>query len=66
MLECKTCEHNAENDRENCWPCLEAENDRYLSEKNWDADVCYSCGDLFKEEEVCANCIFSVLKKCCS
>lgn len=67
MLECKTCEHNAEITRENCWWCLDKEQSRFLSEKNWDSEVCSWCQYLWKEledkTEVCSDCIFSILNK---
>lgn len=66
-LNCKFCDHNAESHRDNCWPCLEKEENRYLSEKNWDSEVCAGCQFLWKEledkTEVCSDCIFSLLNK---
>lgn len=49
MLEYKTCEHNADIDRENCKKCLDELDDtkkdesRYLTEENRDSDICFSC-----------------------
>ena len=70
MLECKTCEHNADIDRENCEKCLDELDDtkkdesRYLTEENRDSDVCFSCWNLFKEVKwACTDCLFDSLKK---
>ena len=63
MLNCKECDNVSSNDRQECQKCLDEEENRYLSEKNWDSDICYSCWSLFQGRELCANCIFSILKK---
>lgn len=64
MLNCKECPDNSRIDREECQKCLDEEENKYLSEKNWDADVCYSCWNLFKEVKwACEWCIFETLKK---
>lgn len=66
MIECKTCGHNFENDRENCWPCLEKEKNVLTKEDGYD-DICYSCDYLRKElkdkTDTCSDCIFNIFKK---